>query len=401
MYFLIFQIAYLLAIAMLVGVGVGWLFFGKSKSTAARPPAATVETHGVSEAEMAANAALRSDLAAREADVLRLRGKLRRAATELEKRATQVTTSRRAHSEVVARLGDVELALQSTDAERVHLQELADQSLANPTLWAALSDERQIREAAQIRADEMMADATASTDAALHRADEFEARLNDVERELRDADSALAALTVRAAEAEAAAEGLRSDGNAARDEREALVAQAEELREEIESLRTELDATSREKQLAVSELQIDLSAARLRADAAAHELGDLADGITAAKDESVRHVQGIQERLQGLGARVEAARATLTGRSSTSRPVEVRAPDPIGLASLPGINPLILDHLEELEVRSLAEIAGWTTIDVAQYESWLPDHPQLITSNDWVGFAKRATTADPAGPVSL
>ena len=413
MYFLISKIAFLLLVAMLIGVVAGWLFFGK-------PAVRTEETDAVGEVSdsgtTAQLAALREELTARQEDVARLRGKLRRAAAELEKRASQVSTARRAHAEVSAHVVDLEAHSAMLDGERVRLQGLVDESAANPTLWASQTNDRQIEEAVSAKVGPLqaaIADATArfehaerllaeseqhsteseskatasqerlvETEHQVQLLDrslaETESRLREAEQTLRTMDEALPALRRRAEDAEALSEQIRAEA-------------------EFERVATEQR---------IAELKLDVSAGRLRLDAAANELSSLADGLTNASQESALRARELNARLQTLAGQVGVVHATVSGvNASPQRNVlasgdisyasDVSDVARSDLASLPGMTSDLLEHMREFNVQSLREIAAWSSAVVSQYEDWLPDYPGVISKNDWVGYATRATSNGP------
>lgn len=370
MYFLIWQNLVLLLVAMLVGFVAGWIFFGGRSARIAE----VEENQRVAENELSQASEL---LVAREADVARLRGKLRLAATELEKRATQVAAARRAFGDVTGRLNDSIAEHASTEAERLRLSQLAEEAINNPTLWAGEADLRRV----EAEVAERMKAVTA----------ELDERALDLER----AQSELAESDRRASDAE----DRRID---ALEQVDRMVVRADSA--EAEALRVRNESEQSQKSFAdrISELELDLSSNRLRSESVRNEISAIAAEIDDFRERNTASLQDAHTRLVDLRSRVETARTILSGASAKSTgggpggsSADLMAAGGKGadeLVTLPGMNEQIHSHLQELGVRSLADVAGWSETDVHQYSDWLSDHPNVIRDNDWVGYARRLIT---------
>ncbi len=390
MVFLIAEILAFLLVAMAIGVVAGWMLFGGRSTKLAQSEAVQREL------EDDVNA-IRDVLEQREADVTRLRGKLRLAATELEKRANQVSSARRAHSEISAQLSDVALRFEAVELENARLQALADDAVNNPTLWAA--------EAASRSVDAALAEQSAKHQTeteSLVRAQE--AQLSENERAHVNRISELAQL-VEDKEHEIAEIKVRISG--LEDENADSVARSQELLDRVDvaetesvRVRTESQQLERELREQVQQLELEVSSVRLRTDSARNELGTIAKELVEFRQRNTALLQDAHTRLGGLSGRIETAHSILSGQSKAST---VRSTGPLlasatassddELLELPGMNAELANHLRELEVRGLADVAAWSDADVRQFESWLPDQPDVIRSNDWVGYARSAIEA--------
>lgn len=93
--------------------------------------------------------------------------------------------------------------------------------------------------------------------------------------------------------------------------------------------------------------------------------------------------------MADLDRQLAAAHATL----SDGAPQRVAEPssvalDPAGLLALPGMTEQLVEHLHDLGVDSLTEVSRWSPDDIARIAAWLPEHPDVITANDWVVSAR-------------
>lgn len=387
MVFLIAEILAFLLLAMAIGVVAGWMLFGGRSTKLAQSEAVQQEL------EEDVNA-MREVLEQREADVTRLRGKLRLAATELEKRANQVSSARRAHAEISAQLSDVALRFETVESENARLQALADDAVNNPTLWAAEVASRSV-------------DAALAEQAATHQSEmenlvrAQEAKLSENEREhvnritelaqlVEDKEQEILEIRNRISE-------LEDENSDALSRSEALLVRVDDAETESVRIRTESQNLERELREKLQQLELELSSARLRTDSARNELGAIAEELVEFRQRNTALLQDAHTRLGGLSGRVETAHSILSGQSKASTVGLVAKTlgevDDDELLQLPGMNPQLASHLRELEVRSLADIAAWSDADVVQFESWLPDQPDVIRSNDWVGYARGSLEA--------
>jgi chromosome segregation ATPase len=394
--YLIAQTLIFLLLAMVVGVVAGWMLFGGGSTKIAE----SVAEQQALEEELTD---VRELLGQRESDVTRLRGKLRLAATELEKRANQVSSARRAHAEIANQFADMENRLSTVEAERMRLQTLTEEAATNPTLWAAEANNRSVEAAiaernaahetklAEVTSihDRNVAEMTSRYEAGLVELEsKHEARVAELSGVVADRERSLTELQQRLV----AAEDARSDAEG----------QVQDLNQRVDAAETEVvrvlsEAKKLERDLRqdVQQREIELSSARLRTESARNELGVISTELVEFRKRNTELLQDSHTRLSGLTGRVDTAHSILSGQSksasgaSSARASSTNTSDD-ELMLLPGMTPEIASHLRELEVRSLADVASWTAADVKQYETWLPDHPEIVSSNDWVGRAKAA-----------
>jgi chromosome segregation ATPase len=406
--FLIAQTLIFLLLAMVVGVVAGWMLFGGGSTKIAE----SVAEQQALEEELTD---VRELLGQRESDVTRLRGKLRLAATELEKRANQVSSARRAHAEIANQFAEVEQRFAVVEAERMRLQTLTEEAATNPTLWAAEASNRNVEAAVAERNalheaklaevtslhDRNVADLTSRYEAGLvDLKSKHEARVSELSGVVADRERSLSELQQKLVDLEDA----RSDAEG----------QVEELNRRVDDAETEVvrvvnEAKNLERDLRqdIQQREIELSSARLRTESARNELAVISSELVEFRKRNNELLQDSHTRLSGLTGRVDTAHSILSGQSKTSSPSAASGAgatranassmaDAVSdeLLVLPGMTPEIANHLRELEVRSLADVASWTVADVTQYEAWLPDNPGIIRSNDWVGQAKAALEAN-------
>jgi predicted flap endonuclease-1-like 5' DNA nuclease len=389
--FLIAQTLIFLLLAMVIGVIAGWMLFGGRSTKLAESEA----EQQVLEAEMAD---VREMLGQREADVTRLRGKLRLAATELEKRANQVSGARRAHAELSGQFDDMHLRLADAEAERLRLQTLADDAVNNPTLWASEAANRNVEAALSAKDSD-------------HRVEIAEIAASHEEK-LRDLEQANASRLERLQtvvdEKESAIVELQKQLVVVQDERSDFEDKFHELGQRVDTAETEtvrvltesknLEARLRQD---IQQREIELSSARLRSESARNELGAITMELVEFRKRNTELLQDSHNRLSGLTGRVETAHSILSGQSGQSKKSPAANQGMVSESSddllvLPGMTAEIASHLRELEVKSLADVASWTDADIKQYETWLPDHPGIISANDWVSRARSAIAAKAA-----
>lgn len=162
------------------------------------------------------------------------------------------------------------------------------------------------------------------------------------------------------------------------DER-AAKAEAESMR-----LQHELAAAQSEGSAQLSALHVELSDARLRADAAHEALQELTSEFISFRDLTMRQ----QTTVQSLSDRLDRARSTLVGRRPLVAEADEEAPESDDLMRLPGISRLLVAHLRELGVNGYEEIGSWSEADVDRYNTMLEANG-VITANDWPGAARR------------
>jgi chromosome segregation ATPase len=389
--FLIAQTLIFLLLAMVVGVVAGWMLFGGRSTKLAESEA----EQQVLEAEMAD---VRELLGQREADVTRLRGKLRLAATELEKRANQVSGARRAHAELSGQFDDMHLRLADAEAERLRLQTLADDAVNNPTLWASEAANRNVEAAISAKAAEHKADLA-------QLAETHEASLAGLEKQHLERVNQL---TKDVEEKEQSIVDLRKQLVDAQDDQSDNEGKIEELNQRADAAETETVRVLNESKKLETQLrqdlqqrEIELSSTRLRTESARNELGVITTELADFRKRNTELLQDSHARLSGLTGRIETAHSILSGQNRKASPVSsapgfVATDEADELLVLPGMTPEIAKHLRELDVKSLADVASWTDADVKQYENWLPDHPGIVGTNDWVGRARNAIAAKAA-----
>jgi chromosome segregation ATPase len=389
--FLIAQTLIFLLLAMVIGVIAGWMLFGGRSTKLAESEA----EQQVLEAEMSD---VRELLGQREADVTRLRGKLRLAATELEKRANQVSGARRAHAELSGQFDDLHLRLADAEGERLRLQTLADDAVNNPTLWASEAANRNVEAAISAKDSEYRAEIAEleSTHGAMLRDLEEAngARLSDLQKIVDDKESAIAE--------------LRKQLVSVQDERSDFEDKFHEFNQRVDAAETETvrvltESKNLETRLRqdIQQREIELSSARLRTESARNELGAISTELVEFRKRNTELLQDSHTRLSGLTGRVDTAHSILSGQSGQSKKVPAASQGIVSesaedLLILPGMTAEIASHLRELEVKSLADVASWTDADIKQYETWLPDHPGIISANDWVTRARSAIAAKAA-----
>jgi predicted flap endonuclease-1-like 5' DNA nuclease len=414
--YLIAQTLIFLLLAMVVGVVAGWMLFGGGSTKIAE----SVAEQQALEEELTD---VRELLSQRESDVTRLRGKLRLAATELEKRANQVSSARRAHAEIANQFAEVEQRFSVAEAERMRLQTLTEEAATNPTLWAAEASNRNVEAAVAERNalheaklaevtsvhERNVADITSRYEAGLvELKSKHEDRVTELSGVVADRERSLSELQQKLVDLEDA----RSDAEG----------KVEELNQRVDAAETEVvrvvnEAKNLERDLRqdIQQREIELSSARLRTESARNELAVISTELVEFRKRNNELLQDSHTRLSGLTGRVDTAHSILSGQTKTASPstsgtaaqathaTTSRMGDAGSdeLLVLPGMTPEIAHHLRELEVRNLADVASWTAADVTQYEAWLPDHPGIIRSNDWVGQAKAALDANRKRGASL
>lgn len=420
MLFLVAQTFFLLVVATVIGVAAGWLIWGGSKRSGTDTPSVDISTL-TTELETA-----RSDAEARGADVARLRRKLKRAVEELERHANQLEASEAQVALLSSGAGSADMmsdpaaasAVAATDAELAELSELRAQLTQTQAAHASVTDElaRLGREHAsvndQLRSAEARAEALESelhdvrsltsgdgdrAAAAVRRAAELEHELDEAQTTIRDATNRVAYLEQQALLWQNEADRLQAvldDGSMAQ------ARHVEELNARLVSVQHEHEAT------AVA-LRMEASNHRLRADAAAEQLLRMRGEVRGLQERSSAHLEATRTVMADLDRQLAATHSSLndanpkpiasSGGTATGDQTDVRAtgnvaPTP-GLDSLPGITAGLIDHLHELGVSSLADIARWSPDDVARISALLPESPAVIDEHNWVEAARSLLAA--------
>jgi len=314
--------------------------------------------------------------------------------------ASAPTESPDVDSAVAARTNDIESQLSTRNAELASLR--GDLEIAHAELDHAaqtiVGHEQSIAELSTTvgplvgETTPEMSRIQVELDRARKSLSTWRSRLDEVEEENDRLAGDLAA-----AQTELSSHGTQGAGLA--DENERLVAEATRLRNgviglderatkaeaEAVQLQAELVSANAARESQLSALHVELSDARLRADAAHEALQELTQEFVGFREISQRQ----QSTVQSLSDRLDRARSTLGGRqlasSQTSKPDTHATTD--DLSALPGITPTLLAHLSEFGVSSYAEIGRWGPADMERYEAML-EVPGVITTNEWPTVAR-------------
>ena len=397
MLFLVAQTFFLLLVATIVGVAAGWLIWGGPKRTTTST--ASVESVAKLTAELEQSQA---DVESRSADVARLRRKLKRAVEELERHATQLESA----EEQICALssggftGATFADTSTTDAELAGLRSRlaeAEAALASATAeverlraeHAAVSDQLRF---AQARAEALetelhsLRQAAATDDersgSAARRSAELESQLADAQTVIRDATARVTYLEQQALLWQNEADRLQ----AVLDEGSSSHSQ------ELTDLHQQLINVQRDHETAASALRLDASNSRLRADAAADQLARLQQEFRLVQERSHSLMEANRAALADIDRQLAATHSTLNDSNPKAAPLPIAEvphdENEVGLEALPGITPGLIDHLHELGVGSLADVASWSPDDVARIAAWLPENPGVISANNWVEAAQ-------------
>ena len=422
MLFLVAQTFFLLVVATVIGVAAGWLIWGGSKRSGPAAGSAEISTL-TTELETA-----RSDVEARGADVARLRRKLKRAVEELERHANQLEASEAQVALLSSGAGVAEMmsdpaaagALAATNAELVDLRtQLAQTQAAHASVTdelarlrmehASVSDQLRFAEARAEALDSELHEvrSLASGDgeraaAALRRAGELEHELDEAHTVIRDATARVTYLEQQALLWQNEADRLQAildDGT---------TAQANHVAE----LNAQLVSAQNEHETTAVALRTEASNHRLRADAAAEQLLRIQQEVRGLQERSSAHLEATRTVMADLDRQLAATHSTLNaaspnaaatsgntgaGDDQTDAGLMGNVSSGTGLESLPGITPVLIHHLGELGVSSLADIARWSPDDVARITEWLPENPGVIAEYNWVEMA-RSLLARGSGP---
>ena len=397
--FLIAHTFVLLLVATAIGLIAGWLVWGGNVRV--DHPDSADDT--ASSAELVA---LRSEVDARTGDVARLRRKLKRAVEELESHATQLdaaeeriatltssvesgTTRVVEDPELVAEIASLRDQLAFDRAAHVEATaELEQFRVAH----AEVLEELRVAEVRSATLDDELASARAQLGgledgvAAREQVGVLERNLHEAQALIRDAGERVTYLERQALLWQNEADRLQ----ATIDESAAAEAQR------IESSQREVQALLRAHETALASLRMEASSSRLRADAAADHLGRLQREFRAVQERSSAHLESTRSAMADLDRKLAAAHATLNdGNPSTFTEPAPSEPDPTGLLGLPGMTEGLAQHLHELGVSSIADVADWSSDDVERIAAWLPENPDVITANDWVASARSLLAGGP------
>ncbi len=413
MLFLVAQTFFLLVVATVIGVAAGWLIWGGSKRSGTDTTSADMSTL-TTELETA-----RSDVEARGADVARLRRKLKRAVEELERHANQLEASEAQVALLSSGAGAAEMmsdpaaasAMAATNAELAELRaQLTQTQAAHASVTdelarlrsehASVSDQLRFAEARAEALESELHDVRSLTSgdgeraaAAVRRAAELEHELDEAHTVIRDATARVTYLEQQALLWQNEADRLQAvldDGS---------MAQAHH----VEELNARLVSVQHEHEATAVELRMEASNHRLRADAAAEQLLRIQREVRGLQERSSAHLEATRTVMADLDRQLAATHSSLndanpkpfassgsvgaTGDQTDARAMGNVAPAS-GLESLPGITAGLIDHLHELGVSSLADIARWSPDDVARISAWLPENPAVIAEHNWVEAAR-------------
>ncbi len=381
--------------------------------------------------------ALEERVELREADVARLKAKLRKAVEEIERRTALATAARRELADERTRIEALEQAGQTAPAIAPSNETAADVSplsvfdVEAGAAHVALTEE-QIEERVRARTASL-AIQSENLERRMHQA---ASRADDAERELITSKQALA-------DAKAHAQELLADAR-------------REGQESVEAVR-------REAQQESARLDRELQEANRRAEDANRSVAELTTEVNAIRDAQASHLRRVQEAMRAIEADAivvpptsaasvvsstgPATISTLTGSSSSKgastsiqsasnaalSPVdqagaEQTGTEPAGteragtgplsgplsnealstgavrppgaandfdgsIRSLPGMTETLERHLATIGIERLDEVASWTAVDIARVQAWLPDFPGVIVENNWVEVATRALNA--------
>lgn len=346
--------------------------------TAPAPQQAT-EVPDTATLSSAAEVAALGKVAELQADIDRLRRKLRMAVTEIEVRTLRVEELNKALDARDTELGELRSELSQRDAQILELEAEVthheERAEAAPALGIAAAGQPQAPASPDPRAIEAIV-ASRVEEELVKRAEVASAELaGQIEGDRARLAAREAALQERVDEAERRVTEARSH--------------SAQLEAELEELRSTNERLVTESRLRVEELELDLASARLRTDAATKELARFSAEILTLRESNAQHLQATHASMRDLQARLDNAKGVLSGRSITLPTMEPEESDGgVGLLVLPGMTREVADHLVEIGVGSLQDVASWSPDDVARVQSWLPEHPGIIERYGWVAAAR-------------
>jgi predicted flap endonuclease-1-like 5' DNA nuclease len=295
---------------------------------------------------------LSTQLESREADVVRLKAKLRKAVEEIEKRTALAQAAR---------------------AELVDHQQLVAQSLASPA--AAQPAGQQAGLEVEAQHDDFAPVGTRFTAAEIDEL--IQAKTASLQIQTSQLERRTALIQSRAEEAEARVVALKAEAAQQQAENEAALAKAD-----------------REAADRILALEVDLASARQRTNLATQELMGFGSEISLIRDTNAKHLQSVHETMRELQHRLDTTKAALAGRSISSikpasSPAETHDLPSSSLMILPGMTSSVVDSLAEIGITTLHDVASWTTEDVDHIQSLLPEDPETVERNGWVAAAQR------------
>jgi predicted flap endonuclease-1-like 5' DNA nuclease len=295
---------------------------------------------------------LSTQLESREADVVRLKAKLRKAVEEIEKRTALAQAAR---------------------AELVDHQQRVAQSLASRA--AAQPAGQQARSEVDAQHDDFAPVGTRFTAAEIDEL--IQAKTASLQIQTSQLERRTALIQSRAEEAEARVVALKAEAAQQQAETEAALAKAE-----------------REAADRILALEVDLASARQRTNLATQELMGFGSEISLIRDTNAKHLQSVHETMRDLQHRLDTTKAALAGRSISSMkpassPQESHDLPSLSLMILPGMTASVVDSLAELGITTLHDVASWTNEDVDHIQSLLPEDPEIVERNGWVAAAQR------------
>lgn len=172
-------------------------------------------------------------------------------------------------------------------------------------------------------------------------------------------------------------------------EREALLARLAERDARVHELERASPNEAERLRARVKDLEAQLERARQRAESAEAER-DRFRTIAAEMEARLDRTEPLDPRIPAQLEELREAKekiARLEQELSDSLAWEAPAGD--DLKRIPGIGPKYEKALNELGIRTFAQIAAWTADDVERIATKLKVHRARIEKADWVGEAER------------
>ncbi len=200
----------------------------------------------------------------------------------------------------------------------------------------------------------------------------------------KKAEAELLHVQAASGDAQRSLEQLSTEASNLRNELGVAQQQLAEAHRELGSAATQISAVKQETRAKLSVLNVELSDARLRADAAHQALQELTQDFVDFREATMRQ----QNSMQALSDRLDRARTSLVGRAAphngASDEDEHRVDD---LSQLPNTTPTLLANLSELGVSSYGEIANWSGSDMERIEAALGEPHGSLAQRGWVEAA--------------
>lgn len=179
-------------------------------------------------------------------------------------------------------------------------------------------------------------------------------------------------------------------------EREALLARLAERDARVHELERASPDEAERLRARVKDLEAQLERARLRAESAEAErdrMRSLAGELEAQLDRTETldpEVPRLLEELRDANEKIASLEQKLARlEQELSESLAWDAPAGDDLKRIPGIGPKYERSLNELGVRTFAQIAAWTTEDLDRFSAKLKVHRSRIEKSDWVGKAQK------------